>query len=52
MFVANPEMWKEVYGEDFVQEGPGTVIRYPTTEEDFEEMIKEWQEDGYVPSVP
>ena len=51
MFISNPEMWKELYAKDMVPEGPGTVIRYPVTEEDFEEMIKEWTQDGYVPGV-
>lgn len=51
MFISNPEMWKELYGKDLMPEGPGVVIRYPTTEDDFEEMIREWTEDGYTPDV-
>jgi predicted ATPase len=51
MFISNPEMWKELYGKDLAPEGPGTIIRYPTSEEDFEEMIREWTEDGYTPEV-
>ena len=50
MFVTNPEMWKQVYGQDqMVEEGPGVVIKMPTTEEEFEEMVQEWMADGYVP---
>ena len=52
MFITNPEMWKKVYGQDqMVEEGPGVVIKMPTTEEEFEEMIREWEDDGYVPGV-
>ena len=52
MFITNPEMWKKVYGEDqMVEESPGVVIKMPTTEEEFEEMIREWEDDGYVPGV-
>jgi hypothetical protein len=50
MFISNPEMWKELYGKDLVSEGPGVVIRNPVTEEDFEEMIREWESDGYAPA--
>lgn len=48
MFISNPEMWKELYGKDLVSEGPGVVIRNPVTEEDFEIMIAEWEQDGYT----
>jgi hypothetical protein len=49
MFITNPEMWKKVYGEDqMVEESPGVVIKMPTTEEEFEEMIREWEEDGWT----
>jgi len=52
MFITNPDMWKQVYGQDqMVEEGPGGVIKMPTTEEEFEEMVQEWMEDGYVPGV-
>lgn len=52
MFITNPEMWKKVYGQDqMVEEGPGVVIKMPTTEEEFEEMIREWEDDGYMPGV-
>jgi hypothetical protein len=51
MFVTNPEMWQKVYGQDQMPEGPGTIIKMPTTEEEFEEMIREWQDDGYVPKA-
>jgi hypothetical protein len=51
MFISNPEMWKELYGKDIVAEGPGVKIRYPTTEEDFELMIAEWESEGYEPEV-
>src|SRR5208282_2543845 len=52
MFITNPDMWKQVYGQDqMVEEGPGVVIKMPTTEEEFEEMVQEWMEDGYVPGV-
>jgi len=49
MLIGNPEMWQEMFGKDVVREGPGVTIKYPTTEEDFEEMIREWEGDGYVP---
>jgi hypothetical protein len=48
MLISNLEMWKELYGKDLVSEGPGTIIRYPTTEEEFEIMIAEWEQDGYT----
>ena len=51
MFATNPEMWQQVYNQDVVEEGPGVKIMYPTTEDDFEAMIKEWKGDGYVPEV-
>lgn len=51
MFIQNHEMWQKVYGQEQMTEGPGVVIKMPTTEEEFEEMIREWEEDGYVPGV-
>lgn len=51
MFIQNHEMWEKVYGQEQMIEGPGTVIKMPTTEEEFEEMVREWEEDGYVPGV-
>ena len=51
IFAHDPEMWKRIYAADVVPEGPGTIIKYPTSEEDFEEMIKEWEGDDYVPEV-
>lgn len=51
MLISNPELWKELFGpKDFEPEGPGTIIKFPTTEEEFEEMIAEWEGDGYVPN--
>ena len=50
MLISNPELWKELFGpKDFEPEGPGTIIKFPTTEEEFEEMVAEWEGDGYVP---
>lgn len=51
IFAHDPEMWRRIYAEDVVPEGPGTIIKYPTSEEDFEEMIKEWEGDNYVPEI-
>lgn len=50
MFIQNHEMWQKVYGQDQM-EGPGVIIKMPTTEEEFEEMIRDWEADGYVPGV-
>ena len=51
MLITNQEMWQQVYGQDVVEEGPGVIIKMPTTEEEFEEMIKDWQGDDYVPEI-
>lgn len=51
MLIGNTELWKEMFGDKgFVPEGPGVKIKYPTTEEDFEEMIREWEGEGYTPT--
>lgn len=50
MFVQNYEMWKQVYGQNqMAEEGPGVIIKMPTTEEELEEMAREWEADGWVP---
>lgn len=46
-FATNPEWWQKVYGEPAM--GSGAYIREPTTEEEFEEMLREWQGDGFTP---
>ena len=51
MFISNPDMWRELYGKDLMPEGPGMMVRYPTSDEDFEEMVHEWQGDGYAPEI-
>ncbi len=52
MFINNYEMWQQVYGQNVIEGGPEGVIKQPTTEEEFEEMFREWTEDGYVPPEP
>jgi hypothetical protein len=49
LFANNPELWKAVYASDMAEGSQGIQIREPTTEEDFEDMIREWQGEGYVP---
>ncbi len=51
MLVSNPEMWKELYGKDLIPGGGSGMTFYPTTEEEAEEMFKEWEDMGYVPEV-
>jgi hypothetical protein len=43
IFVQDFERWKFLYANDVVEEGPGVVIKYPTTEDDFEQMAREWE---------
>jgi hypothetical protein len=49
MLISNPDMWKELYGKDLTPDGPGMQLWQPTTEEDFEEMIKAWEGNDYTP---
>jgi hypothetical protein len=49
MLISNPEMWKELYGKDLMPDGPGMQLWQPTTEDEFEEMIKAWEGDDYTP---
>ncbi len=44
MFAANPEMWQEMYGEP-----EETGVFNPANEEEFEEMLREWEADGFIP---
>jgi len=45
-FAANPSLWKELYMVEELPDGTGQ-IRYPTTGEEFEEMLKDWEGAGY-----
>jgi hypothetical protein len=51
MLISNPDMWKELYGKDSMPDNQGMTLWQPTTEEEFEEMIKDWQGDDYMPEV-
>jgi hypothetical protein len=51
MLISNPDMWKELYGKDLVADGPGMTLWQPTTEAEFEEMMKAWESDDYVPEA-
>lgn len=48
MLVYNPELHKQIYGHTSVDE-QGQVVREPTTEEEFEAMLREWEGADYVP---
>ena len=48
MLISNPDMWKELYGKDLMPDGPGMQLWQPTTEDEFEEMIKAWEGDDYT----
>lgn len=44
LFINNYELWFKMYGEE-----TGGGIFTPQTEEDFEQMVREWEGDGYDP---
>ncbi len=49
LFASNPELWQEMYGKKYAGEEEGLKVLYPTTEEEFEKMLKEWEGEGFVP---